>query len=218
VVYDTSTEQKWIDDGASFATQIGKYALPVTSTPGFLVNRVLAPYMRNAMELHREGVPKEAIDKAAEQFGMPMGPVELADTVGLDVGLGVITTLMGDSAGEDRKILEAMVADGKLGKKSGRGFYEWKKGKAQKDGNAHRGHDLDALAKRLMAPYFAECESCLADGVVADADLLDAGMIFGTGYAPFKGGPMHTLETKQNQAEPAPASASEHHDHQETAS
>lgn len=218
VVYDVGTEQKWIDDGASFATQIGKYALPVTSTPGFLVNRVLAPYMRNAMELHREGVPKEAIDKAAEQFGMPMGPVELADTVGLDVGLGVITTLMGESAGEDKKILEAMVADGKLGKKSGRGFYEWKKGNAQKDSNAHRGHDLDALAQRLMAPYFAECKACLADGVVADADLLDAGMIFGTGYAPFKGGPMHTIENQQTQSNTAPAATSEHHDHQETTS
>lgn len=213
VVYDTTTEQKWIDDGASFATQIGKYALPVTSTPGFLVNRVLAPYMRNAMELHREGVPKEAIDKAAEHFGMPMGPVELADTVGLDVGLGVITTLMGESAGEDKKILEAMVSQGKLGKKSGQGFYEWKKGKAQKDANAHRGHDLNALAERLMAPYFSECEACLADGVVADADLLDAGMIFGTGYAPFKGGPMHTLKhssTETNSSSPPPTTTSDH--------
>ncbi len=212
VVYDTSTEQKWIDDGASFATQIGKYALPVTSTPGFLVNRVLAPYMRNAMELHREGVPKEAIDKAAEHFGMPMGPVELADTVGLDVGLGVITTLMGESAGEDRKILETMVAQGKLGKKSGQGFYAWKKGKAQKDSNAHRGHDLNALAERLMAPYFAECEACLADAVVADADLLDAGMIFGTGYAPFKGGPMHTIEQRSSASatNPPPTSTTDH--------
>ncbi len=210
VVYDTSTEQKWIDDGASFATQIGKYALPVTSTPGFLVNRVLAPYMRNAMELHREGVPKEAIDKAAEHFGMPMGPVELADTVGLDVGLGVITTLMGESAGEDKKILEAMVAQGKLGKKSGQGFYEWKKGKAQKEANAHRGHDLNALAERLMAPYFSECEACLADGVVADADLLDAGMIFGTGYAPFKGGPMHTLNNNQTKTQASPPPTTDH--------
>ena len=194
VVYDTQTDQHWTDDAASFATQIGKYALPVTSTPGFLVNRVLAPYMRHAMVLHREGIPKEAIDKAAEQFGMPMGPVELADTVGLDVGLGVIDTLMGDRASEDKKALETMVSQGHLGKKSGQGFYVWKKGKPQKDRQAHRGHDLDALATRLMAPYFAECKSCLKDGVVANADLLDAGMIFGTGYAPFRGGPMHTLE------------------------
>jgi len=208
VVYDTSTEKHWVDDASSFASQIGKYALPVTSTPGFLVNRVLAPYMRNAMELHREGVPKEAIDKAAEAFGMPMGPVELADTVGLDVGLGVITTLMDEQAAEDKKVLQAMVDQGKLGKKSGHGFYEWKKGKAQKDAQAHRGHDLDALAARLMAPYLSECQACLQDGVVANADLLDAGMIFGTGFAPFKGGPLHWLEKAHNdKREPQPATA-----------
>ena len=205
VVYDTPTEQRWVDDASSFATQIGKYALPVTSTPGFLVNRVLAPYMQNAMTLHREGVPKEAIDKAAENFGMPMGPVELADTVGLDVGLGVIETLMGESAGEDKKILESMVNQGQLGKKSGRGFYEWKKGKPQKNAQAHRGHDLNALAERLMAPYFKECLACLADGVVANKDLLDAGMIFGTGFAPFKGGPLHALDNQPSTSEESAA-------------
>jgi 3-hydroxyacyl-CoA dehydrogenase/enoyl-CoA hydratase/3-hydroxybutyryl-CoA epimerase len=198
VVYDDGVSDKArVDDGSSFATQIGKYALPVTSTPGFLVNRVLGPYMRNAMTMHREGVPKEALDKAAEQFGMPMGPVELADTVGLDVGLGVIKTLSGDDAGEDRKVLEEMVDAGKLGKKSGEGFYRWKDGKPQRDADAHKGHDLDKLAEQLMQPYFDECRACLADKVVEDADLLDAGMIFGTGFAPFRGGPMHYLESRQ---------------------
>jgi len=198
VVYDPKrSDADRVNDGSSFATQIGKYALPVTSTPGFLVNRVLAPYMRNAMKMHREGIPKEALDRAAEQFGMPMGPVELADTVGLDVGLGVIKTLMGDAAGEDRKVLEEMVEAGKLGKKSGEGFYRWKDGKPERDGDAHKGHDLDKLAGQLMQPYFDECRSCLEDKVVEDADLLDAGMIFGTGFAPFRGGPMHYLEHRQ---------------------
>jgi 3-hydroxyacyl-CoA dehydrogenase/enoyl-CoA hydratase/3-hydroxybutyryl-CoA epimerase len=198
IVYDAKQSDKdRVDDGSSFATQIGKYALPVTSTPGFLVNRVLGPYMRNAMTMHREGVPKEALDKAAERFGMPMGPVELADTVGLDVGLGVIKTLMGDDAGEDRKVLEEMVESGKLGKKSGEGFYRWKDGKPQRDEDAHKGHDLDKLAEQLMQPYFDECRACLKDEVVADADLLDAGMIFGTGFAPFRGGPMHYLEQRK---------------------
>jgi 3-hydroxyacyl-CoA dehydrogenase/enoyl-CoA hydratase/3-hydroxybutyryl-CoA epimerase len=193
IVYDDASHAERVNDGCSFATQIGKFALPVTSTPGFLVNRVLAPYMRNAMKMHREGIPKEALDKAAERFGMPMGPVELADTVGLDVGMGVIDTLMGDEAGEDRKILEDMVKAGKLGKKSGEGFYRWVKGKPQRDADAHKGHDLDALAEKLMQPYFDECRACLDDKVVEDADLLDAGMIFGTGFAPFRGGPMHYL-------------------------
>jgi len=195
IVYDQKSDADRVDDGSSFATQIGKYALPVTSTPGFLVNRVLAPYMRNAMKMHREGIPKEALDKAAEKFGMPMGPVELADTVGLDVGLGVINTLMGDQAGEDRKVLEEMVEAGKLGKKSGEGFYKWNKGKPERDSNAAEGHDLDKLADQLMQPYFDECRSCLRDRVVRSTDLLDAGMIFGTGFAPFRGGPMHYLES-----------------------
>ncbi len=196
IVYDEKSNPDRVNDGSSFATQIGKYALPVTSTPGFLVNRVLAPYMRNAMALHREGTPREAIDKAAEQFGMPMGPVELADTVGLDVGLGVIETLMGESAAEDKKVLEKMVKAGKKGKKTGEGFYRWKKGKPQRDPKAHEGHDLDALAAKLMQPYFDECKACLADEVVESADLLDAGMIFGTGFAPFRGGPLHYLESR----------------------
>ncbi|QOC23994.1 enoyl-CoA hydratase/isomerase family protein [Wenzhouxiangella sp. AB-CW3] len=196
IVHDPGTSQERVNDGSSFATQIGKYALPVASTPGFLVNRVLAPYMRNAMKMHREGVPKEALDKAAEQFGMPMGPVELADTVGLDVGLGVIKTLMGESAGEDQKVLEEMVEAGKLGKKSGEGFYQWKKGKPERDSAAAQGHDLDKLAEQLMQPYFDECRACLDDQVVESAELLDAGMIFGTGFAPFRGGPMHYLESR----------------------
>ena len=196
IVHDAKSDPVRVNDGSSFAAQIGKYPLPVTSTPGFLVNRVLAPYMRNAMKIHREGIPKEALDKAAERFGMPMGPVELADTVGLDVGLGVIDTLLGEEAAEDRKVLEEMVKEGKLGKKSGEGFYQWKKGKPQRDPKAHEGYDLEHLAEKLMAPYFEECQACLADQVVDHADLLDAGMIFGTGFAPFRGGPLHYLENR----------------------
>lgn len=205
VIHDPAlTDRQRVDDGASFAGQIGKYPLPASSSPGFLVNRVLAPYMRNAMKLHREGIPKEALDQAAVQFGMPMGPVELADTVGLDVGLGVIRTLSGNDAGEEHKVLEQMVESGKLGKKSGEGFYRWKNGKPQRDQDAHQGHDLKHLAEQLMQPYFDECRACLADAVVADADLVDAGMIFGTGFAPFRGGPMHYLESRADRpASPA---------------
>lgn len=194
VVYDKDTNSDRVDDGCSFATQIGKYALPVTSTPGFLVNRVLVPYMYTAMTLHRDGIPKEALDKAAVQFGMPMGPVELVDTVGLDVGLGVIDTLLGETAGEDRKVLESMVDAGKKGKKTGEGFYKWDKGKPVRDDDAHKGHDLEQIAKDLVQPYLDECMACLRDDVVEDKDLLDAGMIFGTGFAPFRGGPVHYVE------------------------
>jgi 3-hydroxyacyl-CoA dehydrogenase / enoyl-CoA hydratase / 3-hydroxybutyryl-CoA epimerase len=120
--------------------------------------------MRNAMKMHREGVPKEALDKAAEKFGMPMGPVELADTVGLDVGLGVIDTLMGEEAGEDRKVLEEMVKAGKLGKKSGEGFYRWKKGKPQRDSRPMRVTTWMPWPSKLMQPYFDECRACLRPG------------------------------------------------------
>jgi len=202
VVHDNQlTGPEWVSKGASFAAQIGKYALPVTSTPGFLVNRVLAPYMRNAMTLHRQGIPREALDRAAEGFGMPMGPVELADTVGLDIGLDVIRTLDADGGGEERQLLEKMVESGHLGKKSGQGFYRWKNGKPERDPDAHRGHDLEQLAEQLMQPFFDECRACLRDKVVDSADLLDAGMIFGTGFAPFRGGPMHYLESRKNNGE-----------------
>ncbi len=200
IVYDTDTDAGRVDDGCSFATQIGKYALPVTSTPGFLVNRVLVPYMYTAMTMHRDGIPKEALDKAAVQFGMPMGPVELVDTVGLDVGLGVIDTLLGDAAGEDRKVLESMVEAGKKGKKTGEGFYKWDKGKPVRDDDAHKGHDLEKIAKDLVQPYLDECLACLRDDVVEDKDLLDAGMIFGTGFAPFRGGPVHYVENTDAEA------------------
>lgn len=201
VVHDAATDHKRVADGASFATAIGKYALPVTATPGFLVNRVLLPYMRAAMQQHRDGIPKEALDAAAEQFGMPVGPVELIDTVGLDVGLGVMKTLLGSDAGaessEDRQLLETMVKEGKLGKKSGEGFYVWKKDKPDKDRQAADGHDLDALATSIIDPFLDECEACLEDGVVEDADLLDAGLIFGTGFAPFRGGPLWYRQQQQ---------------------
>jgi 3-hydroxyacyl-CoA dehydrogenase/enoyl-CoA hydratase/3-hydroxybutyryl-CoA epimerase len=202
VVYDKKTAANEIDRGAAFCNQINRFPLPVLSSPGFLVNRVLARYMLKAFQIHRErGVPKEAIDKAAEKFGMPMGPVELADTVGLDVGLGVMDTLGGEEAVEDAKVLKSYVDQGKLGKKSGEGFYKWKKGRAEKDGNAVEGVNLETLAAELMQPYLDECQACLADGIVDGLDAVDAGMIFGTGFAPFRGGPLFYLENREQGAE-----------------
>lgn len=200
VVYDEDTEADEVQRGAAFCNQIGRFPLPVVSSPGFLVNRVLARYMLKAFQLHRErGLSKEALDAAAVEFGMPMGPVELADTVGLDVGLGVMHTLGGEDAAEDAKVLESFVKQGKLGKKSGEGFYAWKKGKPVKDASAAAGVNLQSLADELMQPYFDECLACLADGIVADRDAVDAGMVFGTGFAPFRGGPLYYLEQREEQ-------------------
>jgi 3-hydroxyacyl-CoA dehydrogenase/enoyl-CoA hydratase/3-hydroxybutyryl-CoA epimerase len=198
VVLDKNTDPGEVQRGSAFCGQINRFPLPVKSTPGFLVNRVLSPYMLKAMQIHREReVPMEALDKAATEFGMPMGPVELADTVGLDVGLNVMGMLGGEDAAEDAKLLKSYVEEGKLGKKSGEGFYKWKKGKPVKDADASEGINLPSLGIELMAPYFEECQACLDDGVVADSDVLDAGMIFGTGFAPFRGGPMFYLAQKE---------------------
>jgi len=201
VIYEENTASAEIERGAAFANSINRFPLMVKSSPGFLVNRVLGQYMRKAFKIHLErSVPKEAIDKAAEKFGMPMGPVELADTVGLDVGLNVLTTLGGEDAANEAAMLKSLVDQGKLGKKSGAGFYTWEKGRAKKDSSAAEGTNLDSLAEELMQPYFEECKACLADGIVENADAVDAGMVFGTGFAPFRGGPMFYLDQRGEQA------------------
>lgn len=194
VVHDAATSDEQIKNGAAFCNQIGRFPLPVKSSPGFLVNRVLSPYLLQAFRMQRsEGIPAEDLDKAATRFGMPMGPVELADVVGLDIGLQVLGTLGGAEAEEERKLLQSYVDGGKLGKKTGEGFYEWEKGKAKKGDSTATPQQLHDIARRLLQPYFDECESALADGIVEDGDVLDAGMIFGTGFAPFRGGPLHYL-------------------------
>jgi len=194
VVAGKKSSKKSQQQGAAFVSRIGKFPLPVKSSPGFLVNRVLAPYMREALTLRLEGIAAEAIDEAAERFGMPMGPMELSDTVGLDVCL-MVTGVLGErqNAAESAEI-KRYVDAGKLGRKSGEGVYRWEKGKPVKNRDLIRGADLQGIAERLVKAYTDECRAALADGIVADEDLLDAGMIFGTGFAPFRGGPMHFLQ------------------------
>jgi len=214
VVYDAGTAEVQISNGAAFCNQINRLPLPVKSSPGFLVNRVLSPYMLMAFRLSAsEDLPPEVIDAAATHFGMPMGPVELADVVGLDIGLQVLGSLGGDAAENERRVLQEHVDAGRLGKKSGEGFYKWHKGKPRKDNSAAKGHDLDAIAARLMEPYFEECRTCLGDRIVEDADVLDAGMIFGTGFAPFRGGPLHYLRSLGKDPE-TPARAAQEQAHE----
>ena len=154
------------------------------------MNRILAPYMAEAMELAESGVPLAEIDRAAEAFGMPMGPVELVDSVGIDVALHVSKVL---GAAMDRPVpqkLADMVEAGQLGRKSGQGFYRWENGKAVKPAAAVASTS-DEVQDRLILPMVNEAVACLHDGIVSDADLLDAGVIFGTGFAPFRGGPLN---------------------------
>jgi 3-hydroxyacyl-CoA dehydrogenase/enoyl-CoA hydratase/3-hydroxybutyryl-CoA epimerase len=174
----------------AFCKAIDKLPVPVAGTPGFLVNRILMPYMLEAARACSEGIPGPVIDKAAKKFGMPMGPIELIDTVGLDVAASVGKEL-GPFLGLDIPPgLAELVDGGKRGKKDGQGFYAWENGKPKKpevDPNYVAPPDLE---DRLILPMLNEAVACLADKVVDDADLLDAGVIFGTGFAPFRGGPI----------------------------
>lgn len=190
VIRCEDTEQEALDIGFAFTKGIGKLPLECASSPGFVVNRILAPYMAEAMHLAEEGVPLPEIDKAAEAFGMPMGPVELVDSVGLDVALHV-SRVLGEAM--NRPIPErlgAMVEEGLLGRKSGQGFYRWEDGKAVKPASGE-GTVPAEIQDRLILPMVNEAVACLHEGVVTEADLLDAGVIFGTGFAPFRGGPLN---------------------------
>ena len=175
----------------SFVKKIDKLPVPVKSAPGFLVNRILTPYMTEAQIMLEEGMPAETIDAAAKEFGMPMGPIELADVVGLDVGLAVGTELHKSGNPQPKKIQE-LVAAKKLGKKSGEGFYKWINGKPQKSHGSGT-VDLAPLWMRMTLPAVNEAVACVREGIVADADLCDAGVIFGTGFAPHRGGPINYL-------------------------
>jgi 3-hydroxyacyl-CoA dehydrogenase/enoyl-CoA hydratase/3-hydroxybutyryl-CoA epimerase len=197
IVYDKKTDPAQVAKGAAFCSAISRFPLPVKSTPGFLVNRVLSGYMAKAMSMHLErGIPIEILDKAATSFGMPMGPVELADTVGLDVCMKVVTMLGGESTKKEAALLQEKVHAGELGRKSGKGFYVWEKGKPKRADSDSGQYALEEITESLMQPYFEACEAALADGIVEDADVLDAGMIFGTGFAPFRGGPLYYLKQK----------------------
>jgi 3-hydroxyacyl-CoA dehydrogenase/enoyl-CoA hydratase/3-hydroxybutyryl-CoA epimerase len=191
VIRCEDTEQEAMDIGFAFTKGIGKLPLECSSSPGFVVNRILAPYMAEAMALAHEGVPLVEIDKAAVRFGMPMGPIELVDSVGLDIAQHVAGILTAASNREvPENALAKMVDDGLRGRKTGQGFYRWEDGKAVKPA-ATGGSVPDDIEDRLILPMVNEAVACLSEGVVADSELLDAGVIFGTGFAPFRGGPIN---------------------------
>lgn len=206
VVRGPGSREDEVRKGCAFVTKIDKYPLIVKSAPGFLVNRVLAPYMFGALRRMEEGTSKEMIDAAAETFGMPMGPIELVDVVGLDVALSVAKVLQMEAPDDTQ--LARLVSQRKLGKKSGEGFYKWADGKAVKGAAEYPRTDLERLGRDLITPMIDECERCLAEGIVESADHVDAGVIFGTGFAPFRGGPLHYRATQEGREKAAPPVAS----------
>src|SRR5262244_718844 len=194
VVEVVSHDQVWsevLSKARAFLGRIDRLPAPVQSAPGFLVNRALTPYMLEALVMLNAGDKRETIDAAAETFGMPMGPIELADTVGLDICLHVAEIL---KASLDRpmpdvsRVLRDKVEAGHLGRKSGRGFYEWRRGEPVKESDVPK--PTPEMTDRLILPMLDVCVGCLREGVVADEDTLDGAMIFATGFAPFRGGPM----------------------------
>jgi 3-hydroxyacyl-CoA dehydrogenase / enoyl-CoA hydratase / 3-hydroxybutyryl-CoA epimerase len=197
IVHAERTDPAVVQAATGFARRIDKLPLPCRSAPGFMVNRVLTPYMHEAMLAAQEGVPLPVIDAAAVAFGMPMGPIELIDVVGLDVAAHVGEII---AHGLGRKVLEVrrlgeLLAAKKLGRKSGEGFYVWRDGKAVKPAGAAAAAPPE-LIDRLILVLVNECAACLRERIVEDADLVDAAVIFGTGFAPFRGGPLRYARSR----------------------
>ncbi|BAL78774.1 3-hydroxyacyl-CoA dehydrogenase NAD-binding domain-containing protein [Bradyrhizobium cosmicum] len=200
VVSHDGNDAQVLKEALAFVGAIDRLPLPVKSSPGFLVNRALTPYMLEAMVMLDEKIDQRLIDAAAEQFGMPMGPIELADQVGLDICLDVgdmLRTRFGDLLPPTPAWLREKVARGELGRKTGKGFYTWKDGKAEKAPLAETGPRVtDQMIDRLVLPMSNVCVAALREGIVDDPDAVDGAMIFGTGYAPFRGGPLNYARTR----------------------
>jgi len=190
IVKTDLTSKRALQQAIAFTLHIGKLPLTVKSSPGFLVNRILIPYLVEAVTLHEEGITPEAIDKAALDFGMPIGPVELADTVGIDICYLVAKNLAESFGSKVPEILNRYISDNYLGKKTGRGFYRYKKGKPIKNRDADLG-DQKIIQNRLIFLLLNEAAACIDEKIVANENLLDAGVIFGAGFAPFRGGPLN---------------------------
>jgi 3-hydroxyacyl-CoA dehydrogenase/enoyl-CoA hydratase/3-hydroxybutyryl-CoA epimerase len=195
IVQGAGTRPQMVQDALRFTRKLDKLPLPCKSAPGFVVNRILTPYVNEALFALEAGVPAAIIDKVAKDFGMPMGPIELTDVVGLDVSLHVGRVLAEAFHRRVPEMLVKLVEQKKLGRKSGEGFYVWRDGKPVKLDSPQFAVPPD-LEDRLVLPLLNEAMACLREGVIDDADLLDAGAIFATGFAPFRGGPLQYARSR----------------------
>ena len=194
IVQGRATQLEIVQSALKFTRKLDKLPLPCKSAPGFVVNRILTPYVNEALFALQSGIPAEVIDRAGKNFGMPMGPIELTDMVGLDVSLHVGRVLAEALQRRVPDILVTLVEQKKLGRKSGEGFYVWRDGKpVRTETQFPLPEDLE---DRLILPMLNEAVACLREGVVEDADLLDAGAIFATGFAPFRGGPLQYAKAR----------------------
>jgi 3-hydroxyacyl-CoA dehydrogenase/enoyl-CoA hydratase/3-hydroxybutyryl-CoA epimerase len=195
VIEGAATAAEVAQNALRFTRKLDKLPLPCKSAPGFVVNRILSPYVNEALFALEAGIAGPVIDRAAENFGMPMGPIELTDVVGLDVSLHVGRVLADALHRRVPDILASLVEQKRLGRKSGAGFYVWRDGKPVKEHAPQSAVPAD-LEDRLILPMLNEAVACLREGVVADADLLDAGAIFASGFAPFRGGPLQYARSR----------------------
>jgi len=195
IVSSPDTDPVQASRAAAFAHRIDRLPLPVRSSPCFLVNRILLPYLLEAVRLLQEGFTAEQIDQAALDFGMPMGPMELADSVGLDICLSVADKLSEFVGSQVPAVLRHKVDAGALGRKSGQGFYNYTKKGPLKHHQRLPIEQSREISERMILQLLNQSIACLREGVVEDSDLLDAGVVFSTGFAPFRGGPIQYIRT-----------------------
>jgi 3-hydroxyacyl-CoA dehydrogenase/enoyl-CoA hydratase/3-hydroxybutyryl-CoA epimerase len=195
IVRGAQSSEESLARARAFTGAIERLPLDVKSSPGFLVNRILMPYLIEAVKLVEEGVSIVTIDQAATEFGMPMGPIELADSVGLDICLSVAEELSEPLHMDVPDKLRELVGQGQLGRKSGQGFYRYNaRGRRESPPPDKTAADIP-ITERLVLRLLNEAMACLREGVVEDADAVDAGMVYGTGFAPFLGGPMSYIDS-----------------------
>ena len=206
VVRGKRTSDATIVTAVALARRMGKTPVVVRDSPGFVVNRILMPYLREAMHLLEDGYPLHEVDAAMREFGMPMGPFEVLDEVGLDVAnhaAGVLSRAFPDRMTMS-PILEKLIAAGRLGRKSGLGFYRHR-GRERKEApglrrflglrRARRPLSREGLAERMVLAMINEAARCVEEEIVADAGMLDLAMVFGAGFPPFRGGPLRYADS-----------------------
>jgi 3-hydroxyacyl-CoA dehydrogenase/enoyl-CoA hydratase/3-hydroxybutyryl-CoA epimerase/3-hydroxyacyl-CoA dehydrogenase/enoyl-CoA hydratase/3-hydroxybutyryl-CoA epimerase/enoyl-CoA isomerase len=209
VIRGEKTSDQTVVTLVALAKKVGKTPIVVKDCPGFLVNRILFPYLNEAMVLLEEGAEPRALDKAASDFGMPMGPITLSDVVGLDTALyaGMVVNRAFKDRAKDNKILAALVEAKRLGQKTGAGFYSYAKGSRgiddpalapilEKCRNAKRAISVEEMRERMFLPMLIEASRVLEEGIVRDPADVDMGLILGIGFPPQHGGLLRWADTE----------------------
>ena len=198
VIWSVHSDQDVMSRAMAFAGQMKKMPIRCKSSPGFVVNRALLPYINKGVSAMLDGANADEIDQALVNFGMPMGPIELADQIGLDVMLDASMPLGPESLPENVAAeYKRMIDQNTIGRKSGQGFYEWDDKKAIRPRDVYPASQQADLARQLLQPMIDHCKAVVSEGVVQNADDVDAAMIFGVGFPTFRGGPLHDADRNE---------------------